>query len=409
MPHTQDDTIGFDRRPEPPLAEGPPAELRGNAAAGKRLHPKLRALIVGGPASERRVQGFLSRNHFPLVERDAVTFVFQGEADAVYLQHFMRGIPGGLPFERLAGTSLWQVRLRIPENSRFEYKFDVVRNGEGVWINDPLNPVHATDPFGSNSEGRSHGYAPPSWTEPDADAPSGRLETVAVESRAFGETREIGIYLPASFAEDGAYPLLVLHDGKDFVDHAGLTTVLDNLIHRGDAPPLIGVLARPGERNGEYTGDPRHADFLTEEVLPLIRQRFPVRHEPEACVLMGSSLGAVASLATAFRHPGTYGALVLMSGSFIFDRTLLAARDPLFERVADFVDEVRSDPARLPRHAFVSCGLFEGLIQQNRILGRFLSEQGIDVQFVETRDGHHWRNWRDQLCAALSWTLPGKA
>jgi enterochelin esterase family protein len=409
VPHTEDDAISVERRTESPSIDGPPPATGGGAAGGRRLHPKLRALTAGPPPSERRLQGFLARNRFPLVERDAVTFVFQGEADAVYLQHFMRGIPGGLPFERLADTNLWHLRLEVPKHSRFEYKFDVVRSGEGIWINDPLNPAHATDPFGSNSEGRSHGYAPPDWTEPGSDVPSGRIESISVDSAAFREAREVGIYLPAGFAEDRAYPLLLVHDGQDFVDHAGLPTALDNLIHRGAAPPLVAVLSRPGERNGEYTGDPRHAGFLTEEVLPLIRDRFPVRHGPEACVLMGSSLGAVASLATAFRHPGIYGALVLMSGSFIFDRTLLASRDPLFERVADLVDEVRSDPARLPRRVFVSCGLYEGLIGQNRILAQLLAEQGVDVQFVETRDGHHWRNWRDQLRAALSWTLPGEA
>ena len=173
----------------------------------------------------------------------------------------------------------------------------------------------------------------------------------------------------------GNIPLVILHDGTDFLDHAGLKTVLDNLIHRGDVPPFIAVLTRPGERNGEYTGDPRHADFLTDEVLPLVRERFPIRRGPENTVLMGSSLGAVASLATAFHHPGVYGALALMSGSFIFDRDLLQGRDPLFGRVADLVDAVRADPARLPKRVFVGCGIYEGLIDQNRILARFLQSR----------------------------------
>jgi enterochelin esterase family protein len=410
VPDTEDDAIAIDRRAERPLADAPLPETGANGrAGGKRLHPQLRALTAGAPPSERRIRNFLARNRFPLVERDAVTFVFQGEADAIYLHHFMRGIPGGLPFEQIPGTNLWHLRLSVPRGSRFEYKFDVVRNGQGGWINDPLNPAHATDPYGANSEGRSYGYSPPIWSEPNAEIPSGRIELLSAESRAFGESREFGVYLPPGFAEDRSYPLLILHDGKDFVDHAGLTTALDGLIHQGEAPSLIAVLTRPGERNGEYTGDPRHADFLTEDVLPLVRQRFAVRPEPDACVLMGSSLGAVASVATTFRHPGVYGALALMSGSFIFDRALLETRDPLFERVADFVDHVRSDPARLPRRAFVSCGLYEGLIGQNRILARFLAEHGVEVRFVETRDGHHWRNWRDQLQAALSWTLPGEA
>ena len=139
-------------------------------------------------------------------------------------------------------------------------------------------------------------------------------------------------------------------------------------------PPFIAVLTRPGERNGEYTGDPRHADFLTEEVLPLVHERFPIRRGPENTVLMGSSLGAVASLATAFRHPGrlwrSRPACPAPSSSTEISSK---SRDPLFGRVADLVDAVRADPARLPRRIFVGCGIYEGLIEQNRILARFLA------------------------------------
>ena len=110
-------------------------------AERRKLHPGLRRLLGGPGPEQRRIERFLSRNRFPLVERDAVTFVFEGEADAVYLHHFMRGVPGGLPFERVPGTNLWHLRLPVPKGSRFEYKFDVVRNGHGAWINDPLNPA----------------------------------------------------------------------------------------------------------------------------------------------------------------------------------------------------------------------------------------------------------------------------
>src|SRR6185503_9233405 len=178
-----DEICGIDPRtgsaaPEGPRGEGPQAFLPpgpSDAAGERKLHPKLRTLLGGIGPERRRVQRFLSRNRFPLVEREAITFIFDGEADAVYLQHFMRGVPGGLPFERIPGTSLWHLRLPVPQGSRFEYKFDVVRNGEGVWVNDPHNPSYATDPFGSNSVGTSFGYVAPAWTVHDPETPPGRI------------------------------------------------------------------------------------------------------------------------------------------------------------------------------------------------------------------------------------------
>ena len=43
------------------------------------------------------------------------------------------------------------LRVDLPENSRIEYKFEVVRGEHGEWITDPFNPVKAADPFGANS------------------------------------------------------------------------------------------------------------------------------------------------------------------------------------------------------------------------------------------------------------------
>jgi len=391
----------------PEGARSPAADPGAAADSGDRsLHPTLSALLGEDRLDRRRVQRFLSHNRFPLVECDAVTFVFHGDADAVHLRHFMSGIPNGLPFNRIAGSRLWHLRFPLLEGSRFEYKLDVVRKGEGAWINDPLNPCQATDPFGANSVGWSFGYEPPDWTRPDPRAPAGRMEVVSIESRAFGETRSVGVYLPAGVSGDGAYPVVIVHDGEDFLQHAGLTTCLDNLIHRGHVPAFVAVLTQSGERNGEYTDDPRHADFLTEEVLPTIRERLPTHPGPEGCVLLGASLGAIASVAAAFRHPGVFGALALLSGSFIFDRKLAEGRDPLFGRVADFVEKIRKDWARLPDRAYVGCGRYEELIGQNRTFAQQLRDHGVQVRLQETRDAHHWQNWRDQLRAGLSWSLP---
>ena len=54
----------------------------------------------------------------------------------------------------------------------------------------------------------------------------------------------------------------------------------------------------------------------------------------------------------------------------------------------------------------IGCGIYEGLIGQNRLLAGLLTAQNAEVRLLETRDAHHWQNWRDQLRDSLSWTLP---
>jgi enterochelin esterase family protein len=34
-------------------------------------------------------------------------------------------------------------------------------------------------------------------------------------------------------------------------------------------------------------------------------------------------------------------------------------------------------------------------------------DTGMEVRYVEARDGHNWENWRDRLRDALTWIYPG--
>ena len=300
----------------------------------------------------------------PIIEPDAVTFVWKGDADAVWLRHFMALEYESFPFTRVPNSNLWLLRLRVPQAARFEYKFDIVRNGHGEWINDPLNPRLATDPFGANSICETWGYATPDWARPGLGAATGKVEHFMVKSRSFATDREVGVYLPFGYDEGHSYPLVVIHDGYDYVDHAALLPILDNLIECGDLPPLIAALTQSPERSVEYVDDPRHVAFVTEELLPALEERYDVATNPRDRVLMGASLGAVASLSIAARTPRLFGGVVLKSGSFIFDQKLLATRTELFRQVSEFIDSLSEDE-RLLHRAFVSCGRFEGLVDEN--------------------------------------------
>jgi enterochelin esterase-like enzyme len=365
-------------------------------------HPLVERLMDTGATSRERAD-LLEDRTFPLIEPGAVTFVWLGEADSVVLRHFMSLPHGPFPFERL-GERLWHLRLAAPDNARFEYKIDIGRNGGGEWINDPLNPELATDPFGANSVCMTWGYDVPDWARPDPEAPQGTIERTGLKSAAFGEERPVGVYLPAGYETGRPYPLVVVHDGFDYLDHAALQPVLDNLIHRGDLPPLIAALTQSPDRTTEYVDDPRHAAFLADEIVPALEARHALSPEPTRRVLMGASLGAVASLSTADRTPRAFGGLVLKSGSFVVDRRKLSTRGDVFRRVNAFVENL-SEEERLARRAYVTCGRYEGLASENRQIAAFLRRSGVRTRYAEPKDAHHWHNWRDQTRAGLMWCL----
>jgi enterochelin esterase family protein len=369
------------------------------------LHPSLAGFLGQGRPDEHAILAFLASVQTPLTEPGAATFLWHGEASRVEL---LRWIHAGVEhdaFTRVPDTRLWHLRLPVADGGRFEYKLAVHGPGGEAWINDPLNPDRAGDPFGENSVCHTFGYARPGWSMPQG-APSGRVEALEVESPTFGHTRHERVYLPVGYREDGEHPLVVIHDGRDFMSYADLAVSLDNLIAAGDLPPLVAVLVQTGDRMSEYPRGRRHARYLVEELLPAVTERHGVTRDPARRVLLGASLGAVASLATAFRFPGVFQGLVLKSGTFVLDREKLAHRThPIFHRAAQLGRAIRRAPDLPGTRAYVSTGELEGLAAENRAMADVLRERGVDVMFRASWDGHHWHNWRDHLRDGLMWVL----
>ena len=199
----------------------------------------------------------------------------------------------------------------------------------------------------------------------------------------------------------------MLHDGSDYVRYAQLKVVLDNLIHRLEIPPLIVALTDSPNRLNEYVGLDAHADFLVRELIPAVGARVPLDPDSSSRGAMGASLGGVAALHAAWRHPGTFGRLLLQSGSFAFTDIGENKRGPVFEPVVRFVNAFRANPGRPAERIYVSCGIYESLIYENRSLVPLLTQNRIQVRYEEARDGHNWQNWRDRLRAGLTYLFPG--
>lgn len=351
-------------------------------------------------------EAFVHGRSFPIVEDRTVTFVYRGMASDVQLVHWIHGLESQQSFQRVPGTDLWYFCMDLPRESRVEYKFAVSFGSQRKLVLDPLNPNFARDPFGANSVVHGTGYQVPDWTLEDAETRRGELRPFRVTGQSLGD-HDIQVYLPARFRTTRRYPLLVVHDGTDYVRFAGLKTVLDNLIHRQELPPMIAALSDAGDRMREYAADPRHADFLVNDLLPQMEAAFPLVREPDARGLMGASFGGVAALSAAWRHPGVFNRLLLQSGSFAFTDIGHHDMGAIWDPVVEFVNQFRRAPGKPSEKVFMSCGRYEGLIYYNRSMLPLLQGTGMDVRYREANDGHNWENWRDRLREGLSWLFPG--
>lgn len=363
--------------------------------------------LLQTPPDPAAIDQFIAANAFPLVDEHNITFVYRGHADSLFLRCWIAGLNTAQPFSPITGTDLWAVTIELPPGSRIEYKFERVLGEHRELIIDPLNPVLAQDPFGANSVCQGAGYERPDWTLTDPDARNGTLVPARVPSAAFGDTREILIYLPARFRRNRRYPLLIVHDGADYLNFANLGTVLDNLIHRLEIPPMLVVLTQSGNRLVEYAGDERHAAFVADELPAYMAREYPLIDEARARGMMGASFGGVATLHAAWRHPGRFGNLLLQSGSFAFSDLGEHQRGAVFDPVVEFMNTFRANPGIPSEKMYVSCGIYESLIYENRSLVPLLQRQNIELRFEEARDAHNWENWRDRLQNGLSWLFPG--
>jgi enterochelin esterase-like enzyme len=318
---------------------------------------------------------------------------YRGRADHVRLVTFMPRFPKDLPF-RPVGDDLWQLDLELPSQARIEYLIEVESGGGRHVFPDPGNPDTAPNPFGENSVATGPGYRPPVWrtTVPRA----GAVTEIRVGSLAYGGRRHHHLYTPPGYTPDSALPLLVVHDGSDYLRYAGLARCLEWMATTGRIPPRRLLLLEPRARHDEYIGSQRQTAHVVEEVVPHVRRRVNVQG---SVGLLGASLGAVAAWHVAVAAPDAFDGLFLQSGTFAFDPHPELTQT-MQHSIATFVE--RAEHRQLPMKVAVTCGRYESLIDWNRRVAGSLAIAGTTVALEESWAGHDWGAWADRLVFGLS-------
>jgi enterochelin esterase-like enzyme len=169
---------------------------------------------------------------------------------------------------------------------------------------------------------------------PQADVPTGQLYRFRWTSHVVypGVERNVWWYLPHGVESYRNVNLLVCQDGPSYFGPlVNATTVLDNLIHRGEIPMTAGLFVAPGEKgpgNPIYGGDDNrsfeydtvnadYARFLVEELFPVVRQRVDLTDDPVGRVISGISSGGACAFIAAFLVPEEFGNVISHCGSFV--------------------------------------------------------------------------------------------
>ena len=296
---------------------------------------------------------------------------------AVRLAHELRG---RLPYELTRNGRAWVLSAPAPDVDRFEYQLELIdRNGRSEWILDPGNAKTASGPWGDKSVWEAPGYEPPEWLD---DLPVGKAEAATIPSRILKTELPALIWAHPDASERS--PLLVAHDGQEYAEHSALLTYLGRL------PPLRAALIGPVGRNEAYSASARYSRALAEEILPQLPAA-PAR------IGLGASLGALALFHAHRRHPESFDALFLQSGSFFRRAESYERSFPRYERIARFVGGVHRNCPERTIPVVLTCGTVEENLAANRALEESLRARGYDARLHEFRDGHNWVAWRNSF------------
>jgi enterochelin esterase family protein len=330
----------------------------------------------------------------PYIEDTIANFIYRGSGSNVYLSGDFNGWSSSADkLNRVYGTNFFFISRIFERDARLDYKFIV----DGNWILDPNNPKTCPGGFGPNSELAMPDYIQPVEIKFYPDIPHGTLRDTTFYSSILNNSRTIRVYLPPNYeSTTDSFPMILMHDGLEYISLASMHNVLDYLIAHNKIDPVIGVFVPPVNRTPEYAGNQINSfkNFIVQELLPYIRSRYKIKSGPENCAVAGASNGGNISLYLALNHPEIFGNVAAQSSNVI----------------SSISDGFQNNP-KLNLKVYLDIGKYDIalLIPLVRNLKSILQSKGYELIYREYNEGHSWGNWRAHIDDYLTFFFPKKS
>ena len=328
----------------------------------------------------------LKTNHqIPFVFRDSVAFLYRSDGSSIkWAGDFSGWNP--TPGRELGESSVWILEKVFPTDARLDYKVIVGNN----WILDPDNGYVQYSGFGPNSELRMPDWIYPQETILEEGVERGTLsdnQSITASPATLNYKLQYKVYTPAGYEELSNLSVIYVLDGQEYADDklGSMIIILDNLISEQTIPPMIAVFIDPrnpdnlneNRRADQYRGNIKFADFVADELVPVIDASYKTNPNADNRATLGTSYGGWGS--------GFLG--VMRSDKF----HLIGIHSPAFD---NSVIEAYATSEKLPLKIFMSTGVISDTQTQARAMKAVMEEKGYPLEYIEVNEGHSWGNWR---------------
>jgi enterochelin esterase-like enzyme len=338
-------------------------------------------------ARQAKVDSFMNAGHnFPLTESDTLcNFIFKGVAQNVKIAGDFTGWNPNKTMIKIIGTDFFYYSCQFESDARLDYKY--VLNGSN-WILDPENPYTCVGGYGPNSELRMPDYIIPPEIAYYASIPHGTIRDTSFYSTNLGNTRTVKIYLPPYYDVLKQYPVILFHDGPEYISLGNASNIFDYLIFHQEIDPVIGIFVPPVDRTGEYAGTKKDAftAFIVDELIPVIDQKYATSKDPHKRATVGASNGGNIALYIGMKHPETFGRIAAQSSN-----------------VESIISSTYQNEAKIDLELYLDIGTYDisVLIPLVSNFVQILQNKNYVYQSKIWHEGHSWGSWKGHLSFAL--------
>lgn len=318
-------------------------------------------------------------------------------------------LPEGKNFEDLQKdeSGLWSCTVNKLNPELYGYTFSV----DGVKVIDPNNVYFIRDVANVFNIFLIDGERADLYKV--NDIPHGSLTKIWYQSPTLNKERRMTIYTPPGYESSKQnYPVLYLLHGMGGDENAWTelgraSQILDNLIARGAAKPMIVVMpnghviidAAPGETadgfykpntfrlRGGFAGE---MEKSFPDIIQFVEKNYRVKADKAHRAIAGLSMGGLHSIAISANYPNTFDYIGLFSAA-------TPQENEKIEVYHNLDQKFKLQKENGYQLYWIGMGKTDFLYQNGTLFRNKLDEIDMKYTYYESQGGHTWRNWRIYL------------